>query len=109
PQRAPPDNLRGRFSTRSWPWPSSCSNGASARRSAPAPGGLEVPAAQAAGLGAVSARSAALHAASARAAGAGLAGGIGAAAGIALLLVMEAGVPVPVPADLVMLAVGARV
>jgi membrane protein DedA with SNARE-associated domain len=29
-------------------------------------------------------------------------------AGIALLLVMEAGVPVPIPADLVMLAVGAR-
>jgi membrane-associated protein len=45
----------------------------------------------------------------AQAAGAGLAGGIGAAAGIALLLVMEAGVPIPVPADLVMLAVGARV
>jgi membrane-associated protein len=49
-----------------------------------------------------------LGVASTRAAGAGLAGGIGAAAGIALLLVMEAGVPIPVPADLVMLAVGAR-
>jgi membrane-associated protein len=46
---------------------------------------------------------------SAQAAGSGLAGGIGAAAGIALLLPMEAGVPIPVPADLVMLAVGARV
>jgi membrane protein DedA with SNARE-associated domain len=34
---------------------------------------------------------------------------MGAAAGIALLLPMEAGVPVPVPADLVMRAVGARV
>ena len=50
-----------------------------------------------------------LGVASARAAGSGLAGGIGAAAGIALLLPMEAGVPVPIPADLVMLAVGARV
>jgi membrane-associated protein len=42
-------------------------------------------------------------------AGSGGAAGIGAVAGIALLLPMEAGVPVPVPADLVMLAVGARV
>jgi membrane-associated protein len=42
-------------------------------------------------------------------AGSGGAAGIGAAAGIVLLLPMEAGVPVPVPADLVMLAVGARV
>jgi membrane-associated protein len=50
-----------------------------------------------------------LSAASARAAGSGIAGGIGAAAGIALLLPMEAGVPVPVPADLVMLTIGARV
>jgi membrane protein DedA with SNARE-associated domain len=50
-----------------------------------------------------------LGVASAKAAGAGVAGGIGAVAGIALLLPMEAGVPVPVPADLVMLAVGARV
>jgi membrane protein DedA with SNARE-associated domain len=50
-----------------------------------------------------------LRAASAKAAGSGIAGGIGAAAGIALLLPMEAGVPIPVPADLVMLAVGARV
>lgn len=66
-------------------------------------------AAHAAGLGALCVRAAGLGAASVRAAGAGLAGGIGAAAGIALLLVMEAGVPIPVPADLVMLAVGARV
>jgi membrane protein DedA with SNARE-associated domain len=36
-------------------------------------------------------------------------GGIGAAAGLALLLPMEAGVPVPIPSDLVMLAIGARV
>jgi len=42
-------------------------------------------------------------------AGSGGAAGIGAVAGIVLLLPMEAGVPVPVPADLVMLAVGARV
>jgi membrane protein DedA with SNARE-associated domain len=48
-----------------------------------------------------------LRAASGRAAGSGLAG-IGVAAGIGFLLVTEAGVPVPVPADLVMLAVGAR-
>jgi membrane protein DedA with SNARE-associated domain len=46
---------------------------------------------------------------SARAAASGLTGGVGAAAGIALLLPMEAGVPVPIPADLVMLGVGARV
>jgi membrane-associated protein len=61
-------------------------------------GGPDMAAAPVAGLGV----------ASAPAAGAGLAGGIGAAAGIALLLVMEAGVPLPIPADLVMLAVGAR-
>jgi membrane protein DedA with SNARE-associated domain len=42
-------------------------------------------------------------------AGSATAGGIGAIAGIVLLVPMEAGVPVPVPADLVMLAVGARV
>jgi membrane-associated protein len=36
------------------------------------------------------------------------AGGIGAVAGLVLLLPMEAGVPVPIPADVVMLAVGAR-
>ena len=35
--------------------------------------------------------------------------GIGAVAGLAVLLPMEAGVPVPLPADLVMLTVGARV
>ena len=46
---------------------------------------------------------------SAKAAGASIAGGIGAVAGIALLLPMEAGVPVPVPAELLILAVGARV
>lgn len=50
-----------------------------------------------------------LRLASAKAAGPGLAGGIGAAAGLALLLPMEAGVPVPIPADLLVLAVGARV
>jgi len=37
------------------------------------------------------------------------AGGIGVAAGIALMLPMEAGVPIPVPFDLVMLFIGARV
>jgi putative transposase len=42
-------------------------------------------------------------------AGSGGAAGIGAIAGIVLLLPMEAGVPVPIPADLVMLAVRARV
>lgn len=41
--------------------------------------------------------------------GHGIAGGVGVAAAIALLLPMEAGVPIPVPADLLMLAVGARV
>ena len=41
--------------------------------------------------------------------GSGGAAGIGAVAGIVLLLPMEAGVPIPIPADLVMLAVGARV
>ena len=35
--------------------------------------------------------------------------GIGAVAGLAVLLPMEAGIPVPLPADLVMLTVGARV
>ena len=50
-----------------------------------------------------------MGAALAKAAGSGIAGGVGAAAGIALLLPMEAGVPIPVPADVVMLAVGARV
>lgn len=40
---------------------------------------------------------------------AGGAGGIGATAGIALMLPMEAGIPVPLPSDLVMLAVGVRV
>ena len=42
-------------------------------------------------------------------AGSALPGGIGVIAGIVLLVPMEAGVPVPIPADLVMLAVGARV
>jgi membrane protein DedA with SNARE-associated domain len=46
---------------------------------------------------------------SAKAVGAGVAGGIGVAAGLALLLPMEAGLPIPIPADLLMLAVGARV
>jgi membrane protein DedA with SNARE-associated domain len=41
--------------------------------------------------------------------GSGGAAGIGTIAGIVLLLPMEAGVPIPIPADLVMLAVGARV
>jgi membrane protein DedA with SNARE-associated domain len=47
--------------------------------------------------------------AASRPAGSALPGGIGAIAGIVLLVPMEAGVPVPIPADLVMLAVGARV
>src|SRR5438445_999496 len=42
-------------------------------------------------------------------AGSGRAAAIGAIAGIVLLLPMEAGVPILIPADLVMLAVGARV
>ena len=37
------------------------------------------------------------------------AAGIGAAAGMAVMLPMEAGIPVPLPSDLVMLAVAARV
>lgn len=40
---------------------------------------------------------------------AGLPGGLGAIAGLALMLPMEAGVPLPIPSDLIMLAVGARV
>jgi membrane-associated protein len=48
-------------------------------------------------------------AAAAKSAGHGIAGGAGVAAGLALLLPMEAGVPIPVPADLLMLAIGARV
>ena len=47
--------------------------------------------------------------ASGKAAGSGLSAGIGTVAGLALLVPMEAGVPIPIPADLVMLAVGARV
>ncbi len=39
----------------------------------------------------------------------GTLGGIGAAAGLALLFPMEAGLPIPIPADLVMLGVAARV
>lgn len=46
--------------------------------------------------------------AGAKLAGAGLPG-IGVAVGLALMVPMEAGVPIPVPSDLVMLAVGARV
>jgi membrane-associated protein len=60
------------------------------------------------GLGGVLAR-AGRAAGSSGAGGSGGAAGIGAIAGIVLLVPMEAGVPVPVPADLVMLAVGARV
>ena len=45
----------------------------------------------------------------AKVAGAGLAGSIGVIAGLALMVPMEAGIPIPVPADLVELAVGARV
>ena len=40
---------------------------------------------------------------------AGLPAGVGAIAGLALMVPMEAGVPIPIPSDLVMLAVGARV
>ena len=45
----------------------------------------------------------------AKVAASGLPAGIGAVAGLALMVPMEAGVPIPVPSDLVMLAVGARV
>jgi membrane protein DedA with SNARE-associated domain len=45
----------------------------------------------------------------AKAAGAGLPAGLGAIAGLALMVPMEAGIPIPIPADLVELAVGARV
>jgi membrane protein DedA with SNARE-associated domain len=48
-------------------------------------------------------------AAAGKSAGFGALGKTGALLGILLLVPMEAGVPVPVPADLVMLAVGARV
>jgi membrane protein DedA with SNARE-associated domain len=47
--------------------------------------------------------------AGAKLAGAGLPAGFGVAVGLALMVPMEAGVPIPVPSDLVMLAVGARV
>jgi membrane protein DedA with SNARE-associated domain len=57
------------------------------------------------GLGAALARAARAAGAS----GAGGAAGIGTIAGIVLLVPIEAGVPVPFPADLLMLAVGARV
>jgi len=40
---------------------------------------------------------------------AALPAGIGVAAGFALLLATETGIPVPIPADLIMLAIGARV
>ena len=39
----------------------------------------------------------------------GLPAGLGVAAGLALMVPMEAGVPIPVPSDLIMLVVGARV
>jgi membrane protein DedA with SNARE-associated domain len=45
----------------------------------------------------------------AKLAAAGLPAGLGAIAGLALMVPMEAGVPIPIPSDLVMLAVGARV
>jgi membrane protein DedA with SNARE-associated domain len=45
----------------------------------------------------------------AKMAGSGLAAGIGVIAGLALMVPMEAGIPIPIPADLVELAVGARV
>src|SRR5690348_12705767 len=45
----------------------------------------------------------------ARVAGSGLPAGLGAIAGLALMVPMEAGIPIPIPADLVMLAVGARI
>ena len=41
--------------------------------------------------------------------GSGLPAGVGAIAGLALMVPMEAGIPIPIPADLVMLAVGTRV
>jgi membrane-associated protein len=41
--------------------------------------------------------------------GSALPAGIGVVAGLALMVPMEAGVPIPIPADLVMLAVGIRV
>jgi membrane protein DedA with SNARE-associated domain len=44
-----------------------------------------------------------------KAAGATLPAGIGVVAGLVLMVPMEAGVPIPIPADLVMLAVGVRV
>ena len=46
---------------------------------------------------------------SAKIASSALPAGFGAIAGLALMLPLEAGVPLPIPADLVMLAVGARV
>jgi membrane protein DedA with SNARE-associated domain len=39
----------------------------------------------------------------------GLPAGLGVAAGFALLIATESGIPVPIPADLIMLAIGARV
>jgi len=70
-------------------------------------GGLAVAGARGiSGLGAVFAR---MGKAAGRQAGSAMPAGIGTVAGIVLLVPMEAGVPVPVPADLVMLAVGARV
>jgi membrane-associated protein len=60
------------------------------------------------GLGGALAR-AVRAAGSGGAGGTGGAAGIGAVAGLVLLVPIEAGVPVPFPADLVMLAVGARV
>ena len=45
----------------------------------------------------------------AKVAGSALPAGIGVVAGLVLMVPMEAGVPIPIPADLVMLAVGVRV
>lgn len=45
----------------------------------------------------------------AKVAGSVVPAGLGAIAGLALMVPMEAGIPIPIPADLVMLAVGARV
>jgi membrane protein DedA with SNARE-associated domain len=45
----------------------------------------------------------------AKVAGSVVPAGLGAIAGLALMVPTEAGIPIPIPADLVMLAVGARV
>lgn len=45
----------------------------------------------------------------AKVAGSSVAAGVGVIAGLALMVPMEAGIPIPIPADLVELAIGARV